>query len=149
MTKEEREKAINKIMGYLATYLSVEQYAEAERIIKELRQDTVSRESYDHEYFLRKELDFKIAKLEKAIEELEQENCEDAVSRKAVLDLVNSDWKYEGLEVLDDCPLVEIVTCKDCKHRDPEDKFCDCGHAIKWSAPREDNFYCADAERKE
>ena len=47
MTREEREKAINKIMGYLATYLSVEQYAEAERIIKELRQDTVSRESYN------------------------------------------------------------------------------------------------------
>lgn len=48
-----------------------------------------------------------------------------------------------------DCPLVEIVTCKDCKHRDPEDKFCDCGHAIKWSSPREDNFFCADAIRKE
>lgn len=76
MTKEEREKAINKIMGYLATYLSVEQYAEAEKIIKELRQDTVSRESYDHEYFLRKEFDFKIAKLEKVIEELKQEPSE-------------------------------------------------------------------------
>lgn len=48
-----------------------------------------------------------------------------------------------------DCPLVEIVTCKDCKHRDPEDKFCDCGHMIKWSSPREDNWYCADAERIE
>ncbi len=46
-----------------------------------------------------------------------------------------------------DCPLVEIVTCKDCKHRDPEDKFCDCGHKIKWSSPREDDWYCADAER--
>lgn len=30
---------------------------------------------------------------------LEQEPCEDAVSRQAVLDLVNSDWKYEGLEI--------------------------------------------------
>ena len=49
----------------------------------------------------------------------------------------------------DNCPLVEIVTCKDCKHRDPEDKFCDCGHRIKWSSPREDDFYCADAERRE
>lgn len=47
------------------------------------------------------------------------------------------------------CPLVEIVTCKDCKHRDSEDKFCDCGHMIKWSSPREDGWYCADAERKE
>jgi hypothetical protein len=48
-----------------------------------------------------------------------------------------------------DCPLTEIVTCKDCIHRDPEDKFCDCGHMIKWSSPREDNWYCKDAERKE
>jgi hypothetical protein len=47
------------------------------------------------------------------------------------------------------CPLTEIVTCENCKHRDPEDKSCDCGHAIKWSSPRNDNFYCADAERRE
>ena len=25
--------------------------------------------------------------------------CEDAISRKAVLDLINADWKYEGLEI--------------------------------------------------
>ena len=25
-------------------------------------------------------------------------SCDDAISRKAVLDLVNADWKYEGLE---------------------------------------------------
>lgn len=29
---------------------------------------------------------------------LEQEPSEDAISRQAVLDLVNADWKYEGLE---------------------------------------------------
>ena len=33
-----------------------------------------------------------------AIKALEQEPCEDAISRQAVLDLVNADWKYEGLE---------------------------------------------------
>ena len=22
----------------------------------------------------------------------------------------------------------ELIRCKDCKHRDPEDKKCDCGH---------------------
>ena len=33
-----------------------------------------------------------------AIKDLEQEPCEDAISRQAVLDLVNADWKYEGLE---------------------------------------------------
>lgn len=36
--------------------------------------------------------------VEMAIKALEQEPCEDAVSRQAVLDLINSDWKYEGLE---------------------------------------------------
>jgi hypothetical protein len=93
MTKEEREKAINKIMGYLATYLSVEQYAEAEKIIKELRQDTVSRESYEHEYFLRKEFDFKIAKLERTIEELQKQSCEDCVSREAVVEFLRNHAK--------------------------------------------------------
>lgn len=28
-----------------------------------------------------------------------QMQCEDAISRQAVLDLINADWKYEGLEV--------------------------------------------------
>jgi len=61
-----------------------------------------------------------------------------------------SKWEATTEQIRDvDCPLVEIVTCKDCKYRDPEDKFCDCGHMIKWSSPREDDFYCADAERGE
>ena len=42
----------------------------------------------------------------------------------------------------------EIVRCKDCEHRDPEDKKCDCGHAILWQLPRQDDWYCADAERR-
>ena len=42
----------------------------------------------------------------------------------------------------------EIIRCKDCNHRDPEDKKCDCGHDIMWQLPRDDNWYCADAERK-
>lgn len=36
--------------------------------------------------------------LDMAIKALGQQPCEDTVSRQAVLDLVNSDWKYEGLE---------------------------------------------------
>ena len=43
----------------------------------------------------------------------------------------------------------ELIRCKDCKHRDPEDKKCDCGHDIRWQLPRHDDWYCADAERKE
>lgn len=40
----------------------------------------------------------------------------------------------------------EIIRCKDCKHRDPEDKKCDCGHDIEWQLPRQDDWFCADAE---
>lgn len=43
----------------------------------------------------------------------------------------------------------ELVRCRDCKHRDPEDKKCDSGHDIRWQLPRGDNWYCGDGERKE
>lgn len=43
----------------------------------------------------------------------------------------------------------ELVRCKDCKHRDPEDKKCDSGHGIVWQLPRPDDWHCADGERKE
>ena len=42
----------------------------------------------------------------------------------------------------------EQILCEDCKHRDPEDKKCDCGHDIIWQLPRHDDWYCADAERR-
>ena len=45
--------------------------------------------------------------------------------------------------------LVPVVRCKDCKHRDPEDKKCDCGHAIQWQLPRDDDWFCSDGERKD
>lgn len=52
--------------------------------------------------------------------------------------------------VIDEQPTIEseIIHCKDCKHRDPEDKKCDCGHDILWQLPRQDDWYCADAERR-
>ena len=40
----------------------------------------------------------------------------------------------------------ELVRCKECKHRDPEDKKCDCGHGIAWNLPRPDDWFCPDAE---
>ena len=42
----------------------------------------------------------------------------------------------------------EIIRCCDCKHRDPEDKKCDCGHDIVWNLPRQDDWFCADAKRR-
>ena len=43
----------------------------------------------------------------------------------------------------------QIILCKDCKYRDPEDKMCDSGHGIRWQLPREDNWFCADGVKKE
>jgi len=41
------------------------------------------------------------------IAESEQEPCDDAISRQAVLDLINADWKYENLEIeIDNLPSV-------------------------------------------
>ena len=44
--------------------------------------------------------------------------------------------------------VVELVRCKDCIYRDSEDKKCDCGHDIVWQLPRDDNWFCADGERR-
>ena len=43
----------------------------------------------------------------------------------------------------------ELIRCKDCKNRDPEDHKCDSGHGIRWNLPRPDDWFCADGERKE
>ena len=60
--------------------------------------------------------------LEMAIQALSQEPCTDAVSRQAVLDLVNSDWKYEGLET--DIASLPPVTPQ------PSEYFIDGVHAV-------------------
>ena len=56
-----------------------------EKISKILEQETVPREHYEHEFFLRKELDFKVARLEKQI--ADQQPNDDCVSRKELLKL--------------------------------------------------------------
>lgn len=43
----------------------------------------------------------------------------------------------------------DLIRCKDCKHRDPEDGKCDSGHTIQWHLPRPDDWFCADGEPKE
>lgn len=42
----------------------------------------------------------------------------------------------------------EIVRCKDCVHRDPEDKKCDCGSLERQGCPFpvRDDYFCADGE---
>ena len=45
-------------------------------------------------------------------------------------------------EIHHDCPLIEIVTCKDCKHN--RNGICPSyRHFV------DDDFYCANAERRE
>ena len=47
--------------------------------------------------------------------------------------------------------LVEVVRCKDCKHRDPEDHKCDCGALERAGCifPVGDNYFCSYGERSE
>ena len=61
------------------------------------------------------------------------------------------DWVEQVVKRLKNDPdgeWIAVVRCKDCKHRDPEDKKCDCGHDILWQLPRLDDWFCADAERR-
>ena len=58
--------------------------------------------------------------------------------------------KEEFDTVADKC--IELVRCGECKHRDPEDKRCDCG-GPEWVKgkilPVEDDWFCAYGERKD
>lgn len=45
---------------------------------------------------------------------------------------------------LDDCPLVEIITCQDCKHYRNS-----LNHCKQWCMSTTDDFYCGFAERIE
>lgn len=76
---------------------------------------------------------------------------EEASSKKRLIDAnalikeANADGAYGYVDAkqIADAPTVdavEVVRCKDCKHRDPEDKRCDCGC---WHTPfttRDDDF---------
>lgn len=63
-------------------------------------------------------------------------SCDDAISRQAVLDLVNADWKYEGLEE----PINSIPPVT------PQQKT---GHwrIIEWENPYEVSYICSKCGR--
>jgi hypothetical protein len=63
-------------------------------ILKILEQETVSRESYDHEYFLRNKFEVKAWKLEKIIEDLKQDTLDDA----------REDFMFDVYKILDFLP---------------------------------------------
>lgn len=80
-----------------------------------------------------------------AIDSLDGEiNIAGRVNAQAVIDYVS--MVKDRLERLPSAE-PEIIRCKDCKYRDPEDKICDCGHDIIWQLSRDDNWFCADGKR--
>lgn len=59
----------------------------------------------------------------------------------------------KGLYNRDGCPLVEIITCKDCKYyRNKGNKHSYCTKRLNVDSItdryREPDYYCADAERR-
>lgn len=60
-----------------------------------------------------------------------------------------------SVEKPDDCPLVEIITCKDCKHWKDSDGVYRRGIGAESKCPInikevfDGNFYCANGERRE
>ena len=59
-------------------------------------------------------------------------------------------------KILDDCPLVEVVTCKDCKYWNKKEEYCkQLSSTMGWvedecyTVCTGADFFCADGERKE
>ena len=73
----------------------------------------------------------------------------DAGSRERGVMLLTAN---EFLEYLDEIPTadtVEVVRCKDCIHRDPEDKKCDGTFQAKCGMfQMDDNDFCSYGERR-
>lgn len=88
------------------------------------------------------------------------------ISRRAALDIIDSElngWLTDderlhlegvaiGIECLPRIDAVPVVRCKDCKHRENRewDSPCPCVCADSWySWMPEDDWFCANGERKE
>lgn len=67
------------------------------------------------------------------------------------LDISNYDVKIAVIrQNILDMPTIDIVTCGECKHRDPEDKKCDCGMFERQGCifPVADDYFCKYGERR-
>lgn len=57
-------------------------------------------------------------------------------------------WERDTEQVRDkDCPLVEVVTCKECKYWHDDGIMTTCDKNIGNGFPKD--YYCADGERRE
>ena len=76
-----------------------------------------------------------------------------------MIEYCKNDNKVNGLtalfqvgDAIMDCPtadVVEVVRCKDCVHRDPEDKKCDSAFQANGGIfPVGDNDFCSYGERR-
>lgn len=94
------------------------------------------------------------------IKALEQQPSDDCVDRNHVIATISQhhfDKDKDNFDLLihNLCKEVKALPpvthtygiCKDCSHRDPENKMCDCGHSITWQLPRPDEWYCKDFEK--
>ena len=76
----------------------------------------------------------------------------DLISRQAAIDATWEEPMYaypinvltEVRDRLNVLPTIELVRCREYKHRDPDD----CGHGIVWQLARDDNWFCADGKRR-
>ena len=71
--------------------------------------------------------------------------CFKMVTYGTRLGLEYSKSLVETAEIAD---VVRVVRCKDCIHRDPEDKKCDCSFQAKGGIfPMDDNDFCSYGEK--
>ena len=102
MTREEKQKAIDALK-ISAPIMAVSQeefndYIQTlNKIIDWLEQEKVSKESYDHEYFLRKEFELKIDKLQRQHDKIRAEIEEKADGSVGEI----ADGLYDALEIID------------------------------------------------
>ena len=82
--------------------------------------------------------------------------CEDAIRAIPAADVVPMDFHERCLQIeiqkrmaLEKADVREVVYCKDCRHRDPEDHKCDCGGTERQGCPFKvaDDYFCAYGER--
>lgn len=66
---------------------------------------------------------------------------------------IDEDMEYRMKSAFNKIPsadVEEMVRCKDCRHRDPEDHKCDCGQLERAGCvfPVDDDYFCAYGERR-
>ena len=98
-----REEAIEILQGAIKKPNTKDGYLgqAIDMAIKALEQETVSKESYDHEYFLRKEFEIKIARLEQHLSLIRAEIESYKLSEDELSDMDEDSVKW-GMKIASD-----------------------------------------------